>query len=1007
MQTGRVQGPKIKSSMNSFLKHAGFGLLLMSICLGCRLVAAEAALQFTAQTNRPEVSTFVLGETVEVTFEVNGAADPSLKVEIRVADEYGKTIAETKLPLEIKNGKGTAVYKAPNGRYGFYRVYAKLSNGVILPETGSRFAGMMTYCIVVDPTRRILYPSDESYFGMQGGFTDKTCKLLPYLGLRWVMDGGYFWGRNDPDRPGEFAEKLAAAQAAGKSYPPTVKEIFGKEKAVVNGKPVEWKLYASACSILVAPKWAWLVNKASSNGSGGAITADGEVKASEYAELVGRTLSKNYPDEARHVYEITWEPMYPWGYTGTPDDLVHIYKIAYEALHKADLKAVVIGPASPGMGTLEWHEELFKRGLLRYLDGVSIHPYQKLPPERNGMIGTVRKLKELIRKYSGKDIPLYGTESGFAETGSADIDLAQAYGMIRHNLIFMGEGAKSNISFYIHDIADYGYYYNLGAKNQCGSDKLGPKPLAPAFAAMSYLLDGHVTAGPIDWLGGASFGYIYDRPDDIVMVLWDYGDTPREVSVPVGVDKVEVYDWMGNMQNIPCKNGVFKATLTQAPIYVKGVSPKLWGRSALRPVKIKQSPVYTYPGDSIKIEGTVQIAEGKTENGTLTFIFDSALQIQPVIQKIKARVGKKIQYKVEVPVGPKTIPGSYGVSVLLKNNGNAIAGSGAVVELQPIVSVESVKPCFKGQLPSGLEVVLKNAKDCESKGSLFARIKGIPEAHKTVEFSIPPHKTILTRVEYPGLAASPLESYQATVEVKLDQGSEVIAKQRINYLAALKMPQSPKIDGALDEWTNVPSYTLQGLESVVRAPKSYAGASATFRYAWDDKALYMLWDVTSPQINLPTPIQVTEGQLWAGESIQLSIDLDHSKEAADTGNNFADMGAHRSTSIDVALTSNGPMAWCHKGVNGGLNSGEAISQDKLRLAVVKKTDTSLVYELAIPWSSLGADRLPAMGDSLGVSVEVHNLNKADQGNPSALGFGDIHDVKKQMSLILVGAEYGN
>jgi hypothetical protein len=995
----------IYPTMSVFQKTMRFGAFMLCLCLGCRFV--EGAAQFSATTNRQEISTFILGEPIVITFAVKGATEPSLNVEIKVTDEYNQVIETKQLPLEINAQNGTAIYNAPNGKYGFYRIYAKLSNGVTLPEVGSRFAGMITYCVVVDPTRRALYPSEESYFGMQGGFSQKTLKLLPYLGVRWVMDGGYAWNRNDAARPGEFAEKLTATKAGGRSIPPPVNETFTAEKAIVNGKPVDWKLYASACQILAAPKWAWLVDKPSSNGCGGAISPDAEPKASEYAELVGHTLSKNYPDESRHVYEITWEPMYPWGYTGTPDNLVNTYKIAYEALHNADPKAVIVGPASAGLDTLEWHEELFKRGLGRYLDGVSIHPYQKLPPERNGMIRTVRKLKEIIRKYSGKDIPLYGTESGYARGGSVDEDLFQAYGLIRHNLIFMGEGARSNFAFYIHDIvengsAGYGYFYSLSPKNKngnldFGSPTVAPKPIAPAFAAMSYLLDGHGSAGPIDWMGGTSYGYVYDRPDDIVMALWDYGDTPREVSLPVGVEKVEVFDWMGNAQSVACIKGVFKTTLTQAPIYVKGVSAKLWGRNAFRPLKLKENPVRTYPGDLLTIDGTVQLPSGNIDNATLTIEFDKALQIQPITQGIKAKAGKRIPFKAEVPLNAKIAPGNYGISVYLKDNGNAIAGTGTTVEIQPAVTVDGIKPLFKGSAPCGVEVALQNRKNTPCNGTLDVTIKGVPETHKNVGFVIAPQQTLRKQIDYPDLVVSPLSKYDAKAEVLFDNGAVITSAHSIDFLPAMKLSAPPVIDGTLDEWRKLSSYKLKGVPFVVRSAKYYAGASADFRCAWDKNALYMTWEVREENIFLPVSHQL----LWKGESIQFAIDLDNAKKTVDTGNGVADREAHRFTSLDIALTSDGPTAWCNKGATGGLNPNEVIPQEKLKLSVARTGDHELIYEVAVPWSSLGADLAPKTGDSIGISVEIHNLNKADQGAPSALGFGNIHDFKNQMTLILV------
>ena len=70
----------------------------------------------------------------------------------------------------------------------------------------------------------------------------------------------------------------------------------------------------------------------------------------------------------------------------------------------------------------------------------------------------------------------------------------------------------------------------------------------PAYAAMSRLLEGHKSAGVIDWLGHTALGYAYERGNEIILALWDYGDKPRTVSMPVGVTHVTICDWMGNQR---------------------------------------------------------------------------------------------------------------------------------------------------------------------------------------------------------------------------------------------------------------------------------------------------------------------------------------------------------------------------------------------------------------------------------------------------------------------------
>ncbi|MEW5308226.1 MAG: hypothetical protein WDW38_000201 [Sanguina aurantia] len=138
------------------------------------------------------------------------------------------------------------------------------------------------------------------------------------------------------------------------------------------------------------------------------------------------------------------------------------------------------------------------------------------------------------------------------------MELGQAQGLIRENLILMGEGFKLGVSFYGSDYVTgseqgyYGLYYNLDPYHGWyHPDTVGPKPSAAAYAAMTYLLEGHHGVQPVTGLGSTAIGYAYARPGSSVVV----------------------YDWMGNGTPVQTKNGVLTVDLSKDPVYVTGVSP--------------------------------------------------------------------------------------------------------------------------------------------------------------------------------------------------------------------------------------------------------------------------------------------------------------------------------------------------------------------------------------------------------------------------------------------------
>jgi len=152
-------------------------------------------------------------------------------------------------------------------------------------------------------------------------------------------------------------------------------------------------------------------------------------------------------------------------------------------------------------------------------------------------------------------------------------EIDQARYIVRANLITLGEGYRCNLAFYNHDFPSeqgYGFYYNLNSDvYPFGSDKTGPKPIVPAYAAMTFLLEGHKSAGSLG-LSGTSMGYRYldSGSSDTVLAVWNYSSTP-EVEINVGVSSVTQYDWMGNSQTVSTPSGVWTVTLGPSPIYAK------------------------------------------------------------------------------------------------------------------------------------------------------------------------------------------------------------------------------------------------------------------------------------------------------------------------------------------------------------------------------------------------------------------------------------------------------
>jgi len=470
------------------------------------------------------------------------------------------------------SGNASVNFRAPASDYGYYRVQATLPGGSSLAGLGTRPAGFVTYAVVPDPAKRVDYGDAGSRFGMQGGFSMAQGDVIPFLGIRYVLDGPG-WGQLESKNEGEFVAARSAAVAKGQVYPfksPTVTEVK------YNG--TAWPTYSVPLLTMASlPAWAL---EPGTNGtickSMGALNALGVEALPGFAEALAESVAANYANQSSHYYQITWEPQSNWCFGGTPTQLVQFYALTYAAIHRADSKAIVMGPTL-FPADADALAALWSANLGKYVDAVSMHPYTEFPPETTGLIGNIRTQMKMAQTAKGRSIPFLGTEHGY--TSSSIGDLNEALGDIRATIILLGEGFKFDFAFYIADAWNgsfsdtshyYGYYYNLNSKMDYGTDKIGPKPAAPAFAAMTYLLDGTTTVGPLSDLSGTQMGYRFKRNGTTIVALWDYKAASSTVSLSVPDENIQICDWMGNCKTTASGGGKIAVKVGASPTYFIG-----------------------------------------------------------------------------------------------------------------------------------------------------------------------------------------------------------------------------------------------------------------------------------------------------------------------------------------------------------------------------------------------------------------------------------------------------
>lgn len=577
--------------------------LLAALLLSAR--SAHAA-DLSADTGSA-TGLFKAGDGVQLTFTATGASGQTLTVTTRDAD--GNVVDTQK--VAIAGDPYTTTLTGYAARLGFYRVDGRLDDGTSIDPVGSRAPidgspSFLTYAVVFDPGGRSDdIDEDHAFFGLQGGINPQVgTDILAYLGVRWMLDSQWTWHDREPyaGQRNTFGPTPSASDSwptnGGKPW-----RIFTIPNMTVNGRP-----YAGSPDVYLPNTFAY---------NTGALDPQYDNDWQMFLANVATSWPQLYPNRKDKIYEITWEPIAPWGYGGTLDQLVNLYQLAFQSIKATDPGALVMGPTM-GFDDLS----VFDHGLGANIDVFSAHPYLEndegydvghMDPENQGIPSRFATARRTIAAHAGKVLPMIGTEQGYRTRQDPTQEILQAKRLVRSNLLMLGDGWKMNTAFYGCDYPsnddwngqfywDWGFFYNLdeGSYGGYAPAKMSPKPVAAAYSAMTYLLEGRKSVTDVNWLSDTTRGYVYENvadASDEVMAVWDFGGAPKTITFDAGAASVEVFDWMGNEHDVATNNGSLTLTLTDEPTYVRGLAASIWG-SAKKSVNVAPTAKVTTSGDS-------------------------------------------------------------------------------------------------------------------------------------------------------------------------------------------------------------------------------------------------------------------------------------------------------------------------------------------------------------------------------------------------------------------------
>ena len=269
------------------------------------------------------------------------------------------------------------------------------------------------------------------------------------------------------------------------------------------------------------------------------------------------------------LWEIWNEPnlKHFWSPQPSVEDYCKLVEAVAGRIRQADPTGQLVAGATSQI-PLEWFEECFKRGLLKWIDILSVHPYRSQAPET--VIADYAQLRELIKRYvpAEKDMPVISGEWGYSNLNwdkSRLSEQQQAWYLARMFLINLHQGIPVSIWY---DWKNDGSNPNE-REHQFGTVRhdLRPKPAYRAAKALSSTLAGYSIEQRLDLGNAEDFVFRLTKGQNEAIVFWTLGNR-HEITLPVEPSEVTLVDINGSKVVINFKTENLKLRAKQSPQYL-------------------------------------------------------------------------------------------------------------------------------------------------------------------------------------------------------------------------------------------------------------------------------------------------------------------------------------------------------------------------------------------------------------------------------------------------------
>jgi hypothetical protein len=256
------------------------------------------------------------------------------------------------------------------------------------------------------------------------------------------------------------------------------------------------------------------------------------------------------------------------------DDYCKLVEETAPRIKKADPSGLVVAGATSTI-PFNWLQQCFEKGLLEWIDVLSVHPYRPQPPET--VIKDYARLRELITRYAPKgnsalrehkNIPIISGEWGYSNINWDKTHLSneqQAQYLAREFLINLYQGIPVSIWY---DWKNDGTNPNEREHN-FGTVTYDLKPKAAYLAAktLTSALKGYRIEKRLDLANEKDFAFKLTKNENQAIAFWTMGEE-HDITLPIDLGQGMRLDLLGSKTSLRWKTDGLKLSISQSPQYL-------------------------------------------------------------------------------------------------------------------------------------------------------------------------------------------------------------------------------------------------------------------------------------------------------------------------------------------------------------------------------------------------------------------------------------------------------